>query len=286
MRVDIAYVANNDVRMEFGGNDDDLHYLANELREYTWEYNLGISKTRVSSFTRKPKEMSFPVGVAAKTNARGLELRNQIAQLGEYDVSIKRPGKLYIGDWYLYCWIIGAKFNEYWWSDRVCEIELTLLTERPEWTKEYPVQFEPTAAISQGVHGADFEFDFDYDFMASYPDKETTNSSIFPADFIWRAYGPCTNPYIRVGDNLYQVDVNVPHGAHLEVNSRDKTATLIGANGTATSVYAERTRGYSGSGSYLFEPIKPGFNQISWDNTFIFDLVTLETRSLAPFEEG
>ena len=56
-------------------------------------------------------------------------------------------------------------------------------------------------------------------------------------------------------------------------------------NGTRENVYKFRERGAHGSGSYLFEPIKPGTDDITWDNTFDFDLTLYETRSTPPYEK-
>lgn len=286
MRTDITYVSNSGERITFGGSSEELHYFANDLRKFEWTHNFGVAKNRVMSFTREPKTLSFKVGIAAESESAGIAWRNKIATLGEYDIAHMMPGKLYVGDWYISCWIVSASFDNYWMSDRFAEIELGILAERVEWTHDLFYQFVPTQTVSQGVHGANFPYNFEHDFMASFPAREIENSATFAADFIWRAYGPVTNPYIRIDTNLYQVNISIPDKARLEVDSRRKTCILIGADGTQTNVFNDRTRGAHGSGSYIFERIEPGINKVSWANTYIFDLILMESCSIAPFEEG
>lgn len=285
MRVDISYVSNNGRRIAFGGDDESLHYLKHDLRENVWDYKLGVAKSRISSFSRKVVKKKFPVGIAAKDAHEGIEKRNLIAEMGEYDIAHKMPGRLYVGDYYIQCYIVGVDFDEYWMSDRFAEVTLTLVVERCEWTRDVTYQFQPTQAQNGSTKGADFSYDFEHDFMGSLPSKEFELESSFACDFLWRAYGPATNPYIMIGSNTYRVNVSVPEGARLEVNSRDKTITLITKEGISASEYTQRGRGGYGSGSYIFEKISPGQNTVSWDNTYTFDLVLYEARSLPPFEE-
>lgn len=284
MRTDIRYVNNQGREMVFGGTDEALHYFKHELLENTWTYDTGVSKTRITSFGRAIETKSFPVGIAAETNEEGIRKRNEIMELGELDIIRKQPGRLYVGDWYIQCWIVGVSFDQYWMSDRFAEITLTLLIERCEWTQESLLQFQPSQNITTSTKGGDFAYDFDHDYMGSLPSKELNVSSIGDCDFLWRVYGSATNPYMMIGSNIYRVNTTVPSGGRLEVDSRAKTIKLIGADGLVSDEYSLRARGAKGSGSYIFERIKPGTTTVSWDNTFTFDLVIYRTRSLPPFE--
>ena len=95
-----------------------------------------------------------------------------------------------------------------------------------------------------------------------------------------RIFGAAIKPYIIIGNNTYSVDVTVPEGARLEINSRTQTVEIIDDLGRVTNVYNARKLGRKGSGSYIFEKIPVGYSVISWSNNFSFDLVLLEERSV------
>lgn len=285
MRTDITYVSNNGQTVQFGGSDESLHYLQHDLRANSWTYETGVAKTRISSFKHGLEEKKLPVGIMAKTDKEGVEKSNYIAQVGEYDIMAKHPGRLYVGDWYLPCWIVGVAFSNYWLSDSIAEVELSLVCEKCEWIHETTTQYAPiTMQDISLVNGADFEYDFEHDLAGTASSYSVNVPGVFDAQFMWRIYGPATNPYVRIGDNTYKINTSVQTEQILEVDTLQKTITLIDEQGNKTSVLADRTRGAKGSGSYIFEPLHPGTQTLSYDNTFLFDLTIYEVRSLPPFE--
>ena len=86
MRTDIRYVNRRGESIELGGSVESLHYLKHELRNWEWSYSTGKGSGRVTSFSRrpsKPTKVKLPVGIAAKTAAEGIELRNLVLSIGE-----------------------------------------------------------------------------------------------------------------------------------------------------------------------------------------------------------
>lgn len=274
--------------MTFGGaSDNGLHYLEHELRDWEWSYSTGKGSGRVTSFSRrpsKPLKVKFPVGIAAADASEGLRLRNRLVALGEPDVASGTPGTLSMGGWSLRCWIVSGEPTRYWQDDRYAEFSLRLLVEDPSWTRGHARTFVPETASAAG--GVDFPLEFPFDLRRERASTRLSVPGEFPAEFLWRVYGPATSPYMRVGGNLYRVNADVPDGARLEVDSRARTVMLILRDGTASSVYSKRERGASGSGSYIFEPLPCGEQDLAWGNDSRMDLIAYEVRSAAPYEEG
>jgi hypothetical protein len=287
MRTDIRYVNRRGESIELGVEGGSLHYLEHEVRDWEWSYSTGKGSGRVASFSRrpsKPTKVKLPVGIAAATAAEGIALRNKVIAIGEPDIAAGEPGELQVGDWSMQCWIIAGEPSKYWYDDRYAEINLTLLVEDPSWTRASVKELMPETETSGDA--ADFPRDFPLNLC-----RERASTTVYVAGdsdspFLWRVYGPATSPYIRVADNLYRVNVDVPEGARLEVDSRARTVTLVLNDGTVTNVYSKRERGVSGSGSYIFEPIPSGYNDFAWGNDAQMDLVTYEVRTAAPYEEG
>lgn len=285
MRTDIAYVNGLGERVEFGGEQESLHYFEHGLRDWEWSYTIGAGGS--PSFSRrpsKPREVSFPIGVSAGDGEDGIALRNRVEAMGEYDVLRREPGRLYVGDWYVRAYVIGCEPTDYWMDDRFCELDLTMLVEDPGWVREHEQRYVPEAS-GGAAGGTDFPFDFPFEFMR---DRQSRSVYVDGAerDFLWRAYGPADSPSITVGGNVYKVNVELPAGSRLEVDSRARTCLVIDQVGQQSQAYGMREPGGKGSGSYIFETIKPGDNSLSWDNSFSFDLVTYEVRTSCPWEVG
>lgn len=286
MNTAITYTNTKGESMAFGVGGP-LHYLEHELRDWGWSYSTGAASGRVTSFSRgKASKLSFPVGIAADTEQEGVELRNRLLAIGEADIAARTPGRLSIGEWYLPCWIIGGEPTNYWMDDRYAEFDLTLLAEELGWVRETELRFVPETGPDSAQGSLDFRFDFPFEFKRERLSKVVPNDGMGPCRFLWRVYGPATNPYIRIGPNLYKVNVDVPAGARLEVDAREsaKTVTVIGSDGSEANAYDLRERGMKGSGSYIFEPVREGDNVLSWDNTFAFDIVLYHVSSAAPYE--
>lgn len=288
MRTDIRYVNRRGESIDLGVEGGSLHYLEHELRDWEWSYSTGKGSGRVTSFSRrpsKPTKVKLPVGIAAATAAEGIELRNRVISIGEPDVAAGEPGELRLGDWSMRCWVVAGEPGKYWQDDRYAEIKLTLLVEDPSWTRATVRTLVPETA-SAGGDGADFPRDFPLDLMRERASTLISVPGEFASPFLWRVFGPATSPYIRIAGNLYRVNTEVPEGARLEVDSRARTVLLTLSDGTVSNAYAKRERGASGSGSYIFEPVPCGDSDLAWGNDCRMDLVTYETRTAAPYEEG
>lgn len=287
MRTDITYVNGLGERLELGGDERSLHYMEHELRDWKWSWSTGAAG-RVTGFSRrpsKPAEIELPVGVAAADGAEGIELRNLVESVGDRDVAAREPGRLYVGDWYMRCWIVGCQPTDYWMDDRFAELKLTLLAEQRGWVRETLRQYVPETG-SEPSSGVDFPLDFPLEFMRGRSTKSIYNAGASPQDLLLRVYGPASDPAVSVGGNVYGVNVDVAAGHRLEVDTMARTVRLFAPDGTWTDAYGYRVPGASGSGSYVFEQVPPGEASVSWGNDFSFDLVVYDVRMACPWEEG
>uniref|UniRef100_UPI001C4FBB1D hypothetical protein n=1 Tax=Collinsella vaginalis TaxID=1870987 RepID=UPI001C4FBB1D len=96
-----------------------------------------------------------------------------------------------------------------------------------------------------------------------------------------RVFGPATAPYVIIGGNRYAVDADVPDGGFLLVDGTTYTATVTDVDGNATDVTASARRGSGeGSGEYAFERVRPGDQDVTWDNSFGFSVIVHEVRGM------
>ena len=115
---------------------------------------------------------------------------------------------------------------------------------------------------------------------------EIVNDTSIPQPVKLTIFGPCAQPYVIIGTNRYEVDVTVPSGSRLEIDGTGdvRTVTMVSGTGLATNCFAQAVRG-SGkdSGRYVFQPLAPGTQPISWPGGFQFDLTVCEERSEPPW---
>lgn len=285
MDTEITYTNHQGVSIAFGGSDEALNYLAHQLRDYKWAYSERAGK--IVRLERRPREATFPVGIAAASEEEGLALRNRILKVTDPDNVARVPGSLTICGYSAPCYVIGSVPTKYWKDDRFAEVKLTVLFTDSIWTCETLHHFTPEMSTGFGS-GIDFPFEFPFDFAASRPPRAIVNDAMGAGPFIWRVFGPAQDPYFKAGDDLHQVFVRLRAGERLEVDSRPgrRKAVKLSAAGEEANVLNDRLRGSQGSGTYLFEPIPAGRVAFSWDNGYAFDLVLIDQTSAPPWMPG
>lgn len=267
------------------GDGGSLHYFTNTIRDWSWtanEVNGGVS-----SFSRKITTKKLPIGIAAENEEEGLMLRDQIFEVVEKDVLAKELGKLYVGEWYLELFVTSCTYNNYHFDERFAEMSLGCIVPYPAWIKEEENHFyieTETLALSEFL---DYPYDFPYDYKRPRLSKELENNSLAPCGMLLRIYGPAQNPYITIAGNTYQVNVSVPEGSRLEIDTRKnhRTITMTDVYGNSFNCFNNRNKGVMGSGEYIWQQIPVGTSALSWDSSFAFDVVKFYERSTHPWSQ-
>lgn len=136
------------------------------------------------------------------------------------------------------------------------------------------VRDKATGNVSGGETGASYPHDYPFNYGSSTTAKVIVNPGFVASNFRLAVDGPCINPAVTIGGNLYQVNVTVASGEYLKIDSSAKTVTLYGSSGTQTNVFNSRNRE-----AYIFEKIPAGTNAVVWSGDFNFEITLLEERS-------
>lgn len=255
-----------------------FNYFKHGLFDYEWSY---VERNgRIAAFNKPTQEKSFPVGIFAETEEEGNAARNTIYEVADVDVMNKQPGSLIVGEWELSCYVIRSQANMYWISDRICEFDLTIIAEKPTWVRKNTINYSYEVKDETDSEFLNFPFNFPFNFTRKVATRRVINEALAPCDFILRVYGFAEDPFVIVSDNRYEVDVTIPNGSRLEINSREQTIQIIDSVGRIENVYDARKLGKMGSGHYIFEKIPIGYSPILWSKEFTFDLVLLEERGV------
>lgn len=273
MDTTLRYESNSGASIEFAP-DSAYHYKGATLHDYSHGYE--SSGGRITQWTQDITDWTLDAVVAGST----AEDRNAMIEAFEYDVLKMTPGKLWSGDYYLECYVTASS-KDLWWSDEgLMHASLTVTAEKPRWVREFFKVFGDGRRDDDDT-GIDYAHDWSFDYANNLSISFAKNTGIVEAPFRMRVYGPTPDTVqIIIGHNVYAVDVVLKKGELLTIDSREKTIALTKADGTAENLFAKRVGTQRvGSGSYVFEAIKPGSNTVSWSQKYVFDLTVYDERA-------
>lgn len=276
MDMRITYTNTRGEMIDFGGPGSVYHYGQNGIRDSLWSYDVSNG---IVTFCLGERETEFPVHIWAPDETAGIAARNKLADVCETDVLAGEPGALRIGEWSLRCYVIGSASDAWWYDDRVMAANLTILAPDPVWTREQAQDYVPERGGQTSVLGKDYPHGYPYDYAAQRTVRPYILDARSPAACRITVYGPAKSPYVWIGANRYKVDVDVPAGGLLIIDGRAKTIRLRDIDGNETDAYTARQRGARGSGDYVFERVAPGYNAVSWDGSFGFEVRAYVERS-------
>lgn len=248
----------------------------NELFDYEWEYVTAQRKLVAVSRDVVEKKVKLLF-----LNGTDDTMINYVLEVMDYDVRMKSPGTLTVNGFERKGVFIEASTEDYMYKRGLMYRDLTFLALDQDWSRRQVFSFE----IQQGSIEQQLKYPHDYphDYGGTVAPSYFINASAFPSEFLLRMYGPCTDPYVIINGNLYSVNCTVVEGGFLVIDSTDRSAIYnYNAAGVAQNVFDVATIGAQGSGSYIYELIQPGTNQLSWPNNFKLDVEVLDSRSVPP----
>lgn len=257
----------------FSGLENGVYLNYSELRDYSWSYDK--LNDRITRFYRPITNRKMPLMVVGQTEEIAHTSMNRLLELAETDINARKPGKIYVGDYYTNAYITGSKKSKYLIEKRVCKIDLTITSDNPAWYREKQYTFLPGSGDNSALAGGvDYPFDYAHDYALALVGRRVVNEAIGSSAFRLLIYGEAVNPTVVIGGNLYGINGTVKRGETLLIDSLTKTITLTTAAGAKINWFDKRVRE-----SYIFEPILAGSSIVSWLAVFGFDLTIIEERS-------
>jgi hypothetical protein len=199
------------------------------------------------------------------------------------DTRNNMQGQLIMGEWSLKCNLTSGSFVG---RNGAVTYDAVFTCYGNRWCRSSTIEFyASTAPVSTGF---DYPHDYPIDFSGSPVGESSIEvDSIGACDFRLAIFGPVDNPSITIGGNNYEVNVSVPSGSILFIDSHEKRTPgaeifMRSSIGVITNQFAARQKGQPGSGTYIFEPIKPGQQSVTWSGRFGFTIELLESRTKAP----
>lgn len=231
------------------------------------------------------REIKGQLAFAAGTSR---EEADRLLALACADMDAGTPGALSVGGWRMRCYLIKIEPSVLTGSNALFDV--TLHAPDPVWERETVTQLLPGSGTEVSAETLDYPHGHPHDYGAG-----TSAGAVLrvpgplPCGLHVRFYGYAVSPYVKVGGNTYQVNVTVPDGAYLEVDPARKASMagdsvrLVGRYGDVQNVFSKRLRGAEGSGTYIFQPVEPGEQTVTWPQDIGVDLGIVERRGSLPW---
>lgn len=263
--------------IDFASENYKMHKDTN-LLSYKWEYSNSEYANRIESFSMNFVDKSFTVSVFGRTREEYQAAVNRLNEVFERDIKKLSPGKLYVGNNYLRCYMIESDCSRFDVHKNKVTKTYTLVAENGQWIKETEyLASRDMMVLTEGTDRAieiDYPHDYPHDYYMASGVMSAVNTNIEDADFIMRIFGSCINPVVYINDYAYRVNVELYEGEYLEIDSVRKKIIKYNAKGEQTNCFNLRSRE-----TYIFKKLSPGKIAIAKNSPFLLSLTVLEYRS-------
>ena len=259
----------NSKGVEVNLNKDPYKLLVSDLLDYEWEPIKSANK--ISGFEKTVSKKSINIDIMKNRNKTARQLMNELSFVFETDVANKTPGKLYIDDNYMLCYIYASEKSS-WETNVFVSCEYSLITEEPFWVEEIKKSY--FGGNNGSVQNFDYPYDYDYDYSAKVATNTVENTGYMDADFKMILYGPVVNPMVDIDGNIYQIIADVKENEYIVIDSLEHYVEQVDVVGVSTNRYNSRNKEWN-----IFQKIKPGISNIVWPGDFGVDLILYVKRS-------
>ena len=260
----IAYRNNFGQEVDLLG--EDFLLSASDLLGFGWTYDTvntsGIAGPAISKVYKTVLEKELTLSAWA-------EKLNNLLKVTEPDIVAGTPGRLYVDEQYLSCYLITGS-PEYHASGFLV-MSVKLVAAYPYWCSERRYVFSAGRSSSD----EDYPYDYPYEYLSTLETDDLINAHYAPTPFRLYIYGPCVEPALYINNHLYQVHATLEENEYVIVDSRDRTLVKVDRDRSQKNIFDSREKG-----SDIFAPIQSGSNPMVWDGTFFFDLVLIAERSV------
>lgn len=232
----------------------------------------------IQGWERKITEKKLEIEIRATGSAFAKAI-DDIESVAEKDVLNTTPGRLYVGNSYMKCWIVGTS-KDRWINDlNSISNSISIKSDYPYWITEesfvFKKQDEGTTVTSDWL---EYPYDFPYEYSKVQNLRSIRNSNYTGSGFKMIIYGPCINPLIRIAGHVYELRTTLYDGEYAVIDSstryaKDRKVVKVKNDGTEENLFNSKN-----NESSIWEKIPPGTSIVSWSGGFGFDIILFNER--------
>lgn len=269
MRENLIHVNSRNEVLDFKKLGTLVNY--NELRDYEWSYS--SENNVITGFTKGIVKKTIPF-VFFTNEDKADEIKNKFYEHFDVDVLSEEPGYFKIGDYKYYCYLTKSKKTNYLIDKRYLELSVEVTTDIAEWINEKTLNL--IMYSDKKSHSREKKYTYSYPYIYSNQKGvvQVNNDSFISCDFILRIYGPCSNPFVKIGQVIYQVNSTLTNDEYLEINTKERTIFAYSKYGEKRDLFHFRGK----ERSNFFEKFPSGTSTVAWNGMFKAELIIYETR--------
>lgn len=249
------------------------------LRERRWEYDSGYRS--ITGVTRPVTDRKLSL------TSVNPDLLDRLRLVADADIQNDSPGLITVnGEWSQHAYLTVTEVDGDVPSPSMQQVSLTATMLDGVWSSDMPtIRMYPNSSQQSPDGYLDLPTDMSYDLGIGSSISSVSNPLYNPINWRMIWFGPVSSPHITIAGNTYEVDVDVPDGGYLSIDSVRKTVTLVAADGYSSNAFANAVRGSGiGGGRYIFQPLPAGTSYIEWDGSFGINLIPVLEVTTPPWQ--
>ena len=259
---------------------DGLTYIdPMELHTWDWSYSVTNRITGMggdaSYFARHPRTFDLELRMRGMNHGQFLDQMNTLHDITEADIVNGTPGRLYVDDQYLVCYLAVAGDKPIHLKNSNFAIrEVTVLAVEPYWCTPVRYTINPVASQQTNDNGKKYNMRYAYRYGTGVSGNTIINDHYAAAPAIIQVFGPATNPSLTIAGVTYAVNVTLTATDRLVIDQVAHKIYTVSETGVKTSVFNSRNKYYD-----IFAPIPVGANSVVYSGDFSVEITLIQQRS-------
>ena len=249
------------------------------LRDFVWSYNYSGypdgSGGTVSKFSRHEQTKSFDVSAHAYSRSELDVLLNRLHNITEYDVRMRTPGKLWLNQQYISCYLIASEVLNKSFKAFFVTKKMTILPVIPYWCIEETKNFIAGGATHVSPDAKRYNGRYPYKYGTGYSQTTLDNTvGSWETPMIITIYGAAVNPSLSIGGNQYTLNTTLAQNERAVIDQLHKKIYKIGTTGLKTNIFNTRDKTVD-----IFKFVPVGMVSVLYNGDYSFDITLIHQRS-------
>jgi hypothetical protein len=250
-----------------------------ELHTWEWSYTLSNRITGMggdaSDFARYPQTFELELRMRGMNREEFLNQVNTFHNITETDMIAGTPGRLYVDEQYLTCYLATAgEQPRHPRNSNFMTRTVTVLAVEPYWCTPVQITMNPLTDEPSNENGKKYDGRYAYRYGTSLSGMTIINDHYAPAPAIIEFYGPISNPSIIIDGVTYGVDVTLTATDRLVIDQITHKIYTVSETGVKTNRFNARNKYFD-----IFTPIPVGSHTITYSGDFMVSITMIQQRS-------
>ena len=278
---DASVIYKNAAGTQFILQGDDLCFIdVLPLFDYAWSYELVNSASGMGGaaahFARDPRTVGLELRVRGHSRQEFLQRINRLQEIAEPDILDNTPGKLYINDQYMVCYLaVGGGVSSAPRNGNFATAEVNVLAVRPFWCRDVEYTFLPEEeGQGTGGPGKKYNLKYAYRYGTGTNRGKIINTHYLPCPMRIIVQGPASTPNLQIAGHTYKVNATILGTEYLVIDQVEHKIYKVGQNGNITNLFNSRDKLND-----IFLPAPVGESAVQYTGTYTVSVTLVEQRS-------